>query len=324
MIEIVVVEDVWGPALAQLAGRRTVARRPHAWDAADLPALLHGARALVVRNKTQVTRELLESVPSLQLVARAGVGLDNIDVAAADELGVVVVAPLGANAVSVAEHALGLALALARHIVALDRDTRGGGWTRRAGRELAGGIWGLLGAGATGQACARLARGIGMHVLAYDPYMAADHPALAELEIELADLSRVAAKSDVLSCHLPVTDATRGFVGRELLAQMRPDALLINVGRGEVVDEDALADALHGGCIGGAGLDVRATEPPSRGRLEALDNVVLTPHVAGITSDSQARITEVLAHDIERVLDGGEALSAVGGRRAPTDTRTLA
>src|SRR5690606_2536721 len=140
----------------------------------DLPDLVAGSRALVVRNRTKVTRDLLEACPSVQLVARAGVGLDNIDVDAAEQLGVTVVAPFGANAVSVAEHTLGLALAVARHTVPLDRSVRAGEWNRRPGRELAGGRWGLLGFGATGRAVATLVRGLGMRVVAYDPYVTSD------------------------------------------------------------------------------------------------------------------------------------------------------
>jgi D-3-phosphoglycerate dehydrogenase len=244
---VVVVEDVWGPPLARLAAELPVARKPDAWrDADTLAEAVAGARALVVRNRTQVTSELLEACPELRVVARAGVGLDNIDVAAADDLGLVVVAALGANAVSVAE----LALALARRLLPLDRDCRAGGWNRSPGRELAGGTWGLLGAGATGRACARLARALGMHVLAYDPYLCAEHPTVADLDIRFDSLPAVLAGSDVISCHLPATDETRGLLGAELLGAMQPHALLVSVGRGEVIDEEALADALESGPAG--------------------------------------------------------------------------
>lgn len=313
MPNVVVLEGVWGSPLAELAGSLDVVRDTDAWqDQEQLRQLLAGVRALVVRNRTQVTRELLVACPDLALIARAGVGLDNIDVAAADELGVVVVAPLGANAVSVAEHSLGLALALARQIPVLDRGTRDGRWDRLPGRELAGRTWGVLGAGATGRACARLARALGMDVLAYDPYIPADHPEMVELSLRLVGLDELADASDVISCHLPVTPETRGLLGASFFATMRSDALLVNVGRGEVVDEDALVAALVAGELGGAGLDVRSSEPPTPGRLEILDNVVLTPHVAGITAESQHRILEILAADTRAVLAGGTAVHAVG------------
>jgi D-3-phosphoglycerate dehydrogenase/(S)-sulfolactate dehydrogenase len=282
---------------------------------ADLPEVLAGARAVVVRNRTQVTRDLLESCPSIQVVARAGVGLDNIDVSAADELGVVVIAPLGANARSVAEHAIGLALALARHLVRLDRHTRAGGWDRLPGRELNGRYWGLLGAGATGRACARLARALGMSVVAYDPYVPPDHSEIRELGIRLMKVDEVASCADVISSHLPATAATRGLLDAEFFAAMQPSGLLINVGRGETIDEEALADALLAGQLAGAALDVRSVEPPSAGRLEQLEQVILTPHVAGITVESQGRILEVVADDLRACLSGGVVRHAVGSVR---------
>lgn len=311
--DVAVTEDVWGPPLEELAGRWTVIRCPDAWQDRDrLAGLAARVRALVVRNRTMVDEPLLAGCPRLRIVARAGVGLDNIDVTAADRAGVVVTAPLGANAVSVAEHTIGLALALARGTVLLDAECRAGKWQRRPGRELSGGTWGLLGAGATARACGRLATALGMRVVAYDPYADPAHPGLTGAGIQLGRLSEVTAAADVLSCHLPATDETRNLVDRALLGRMRAGALFINVGRGETVDEDALADALESGALGGAALDVRAQEPPARGRIEKLGNVILTPHIAGITSQSQQQIMHVLADDIEAVLTGGRAASSVG------------
>jgi D-3-phosphoglycerate dehydrogenase/(S)-sulfolactate dehydrogenase len=297
--EVVVAENVWGEPFEHLAAARTLARRADAGD-------LTGARALVVRNRTQVDAALLDAAPSLQVVGRAGVGLDNIDLAAADEHGVVVVAPLGANAVSVAEHTLALVLAVFRGIPGHDRDVRAGQWRRTPGRELAGRTWGLLGYGATGRAVARLAGAFGMRVMAYDPYVD------TAVDVELVDLETVLAESDVLSVHLPATPQTRGLLGADTLSRMRHGAVLVSVGRGEVVDEDALAAALHARRLSGAGLDVRASEPPAPGPLDAAPNVIFTPHVAGITVESQQRIASVLVDDINSVLDGAEAAHAVG------------
>jgi D-3-phosphoglycerate dehydrogenase/(S)-sulfolactate dehydrogenase len=315
---VAVVEDVWGDAFDQLAKRRHVRRTP---DAGAQISTLHqaaaGASALVVRNKTQVTRELLEAIPSLQVVARAGVGLDNIDLTAADDLGVVVVAALGVNATSVAEHSLGLALAVARNVVALDAAVREGQWRRVAGKELSGGTWGLLSAGATARATARLARGLGMAVMAHDPHLDPSLPELHELGIHLASMDEVVAAADVLSVHLPSTPATRHIVNARLIAQMRSDAILVNVGRGEVIDEQALADALDRGHLHGVGLDVREQEPPGESRLHKMANVVLTPHVAGITHQAQARIGDLLCSDIDSVLRGGEARHVVGKHQRP-------
>ena len=311
-VDVAITEDVWGPPLAELARTRSVLRSPAAWEsAAGMAAAASRARALVVRNRSQVDRALLGACPRLRVVARAGVGLDNIDVAAAQAKGVVVVAPLGANAVSVAEHALALALALSRRVVALDRDCRRGGWDRTPGRELNGSVWGLLGAGATGLACGRLAHALGLEVLAYDP--GTSHAAeLAAAGVSLAPLDEVISRAGIISCHLPATPGTRHFVNASMLARMRPGVLFVNVGRGAVVDEEALAGALESGHIGGAALDVREQEPPRRGRLELLDNVILTPHVAGITEQSQERILQVVAADISAVLDGRPPVAAVG------------
>ncbi|MEV4645074.1 NAD(P)-dependent oxidoreductase [Saccharopolyspora sp. NPDC049357] len=316
-MSVLITEDIWGEPLRALGELWPVDRSPDLWEKrADLLSAARDVQALVVRNRTRVDAELIAAAPNLRIIARAGVGLDNIDLAAADAAEVVVVAPLGANARSVAEHALGLALTLARNTVERDRETRACGWNRTPGRELRGGTWGLLGAGATARECARLANAIGMEVVAYDPYVEPTSPALVEAGIRLAPLTEVVATSDVVSCHLPSTPETQGLVGEDLLARMRPHALFVNVGRGEVVDEEALADALEAGTIAGAALDVRAVEPPTRrGRLENLPTTVLTPHIAGITHESQRLILQVLAADIDAVLRGDEACAKVGAVR---------
>jgi D-3-phosphoglycerate dehydrogenase / 2-oxoglutarate reductase len=314
-IDVLVTEDISGAPLDDLATRHRVAVRPEAWRDRDaLRELVSGARALMVRNRTVVDADLLAAAPNLRIVARAGVGLDNIDLVAAGDRGVVVSAPLGANAVSVAEHTLGLALALARRTARLDAGCRSGEWDRSPGTELHGGTWGLLGAGATGRACGRLAGALGMRVLAYDPYLEPDDPALTDAGIELVPLVDAVTRSDVVSVHLPATGRTRGLVDAALLARMRPTALLINVGRGEVVDENALAAALESGAPAGAALDVRAQEPPRPCQLDKLDNVLFTPHIAGITVQSQERILRLLTTDVDAVLSGGRPASAVDER----------
>ena len=200
----------------------------------------------------------------------------------------------------------------------LDFAVREGGWERKPGRELSGGTWGLVSAGATARATARLARALGMTVVAHDPHIDPSLPELDELGIQLTSLDEVVAASDVLSVHLPSTPETRHLIGARLISLMRPDAILINVGRGEVVDEEALADALDNGHLYGAGLDVREQEPPGDSRLHTMANVVLTPHVAGITGQAQARIGALLCSDIDNVLNGEEAKHAVGKHKRPT------
>jgi len=312
-LSILISEDVWGPAFDVLAKTTEISKQPELWqDPVALKTAAGKASALVVRNRTQVTKDLLSACPNLKVVARAGVGLDNIDVQAADELGIAVVAGLGANAVSVGEMALGFALSLMRNIVRGDVDTRGGQWRRDAGRELSGSTWGLVGCGATGLATAKLLAGFDCRILGFDPAIAGADERLRALEIHLVGLEEVLSKADVVSLHAPAVAATHHMINAQSLASMKPTAFLINVARGELVDETALIHALESGQIAGAGLDVRGSEPPQLGKLETLPNVVLAPHVAGITNESQRRITDILAQDIARALAGEPLQFAVG------------
>lgn len=313
--DVVVVEDVAGPGLDELAGRWSLRTDAEAWgDAGRLGRLMGSARAVVVRNRTQVTREVLVGAPRLQVVARAGVGLDNVDVVAADELGIVVVAAVGANARSVAEHALAMALALARDLVGHDQRVRSGAWARNPGIELAGRTWGVVGLGATGRATAALAGGLGMDVVGHDPFLADD--AIDGIR-RVDDLSVLLGSADVVSVHLAVSDQTRGLIDAGFLAAMRPDAFLVNVARGELVDEPALLAALDGGALAGAGLDVRTVEPPVLEALTMHPKVLSTPHVAGITGAAQDRVVDMIATDVDRVLGGQPALHAVGRHAKP-------
>lgn len=304
---ILISEDVWSDDFSQLQERFPITHEPDLWSRKeDLKSKLADATALVVRNRTQVTRELIEAAPKLKVIARAGVGLDNIDIQAADENGVVVAAALGINAVAVAEHTLGLAISLARSIVDRDKSTRAGEWNRGAGSEISNKTWGLLGFGATGRAVAKLLQGFGCEVLAYDPFVKSAEG------VKLTTLDEVITKSDVISIHLPATKETTGMINRSLLEKMKKSALLVNVGRGEVVNESELEAALTENLIAGAALDVRVSEPPKDDLFNGLNNVILTPHVAGITKESQAAINKVLVSEIEAALTGTPHKYAVG------------
>ena len=304
---ILISEDVWSDDFVELQKRFPITHEPDLWNRRDdLKVALREAQALVVRNRTQVTREIIEAAPKLKVIARAGVGLDNIDIQAADEHGVVVAAALGINANAVAELTLGLAIALARDVVKRDRSTRAGEWNRTAGTEISGKTWGLLGFGATGRAVAKLLTGFGCKILAYDPFVKEANGAT------LTSLEEVISKSDVISIHLPATSETTGLINRNLIAKMKRSALIVNVGRGEVINEPELAVALSEGLIAGAALDVRATEPPKDDLFKDLKNVILTPHIAGITKESQAAINKVLVSEIEAALTGSTHKYAVG------------
>ena len=310
---ILISEDVWGTPFEKLEGRFPIHRDDALWSKPEeLKAQVAQATALVVRNRTQVTAEIIAAAPNLKIIARAGVGLDNIDVAAADAAGVVVAAGLGANAVSVGELTLGLALALLRNIPTHDVATRDGKWVRTPGRELSGLTWGLLGCGATGIATARLLQGFGCKVMGYDPFVKSDDARLAPLNITMHTFDEVLSGADVVSIHMPSTPETNGAINAHSLGLMKRQAILVNVGRGEVINEGDLITALKSGVIAGAALDVRAKEPPVVGELETLPNVIVTPHVAGITAESQLRINEILVANIELVLRGSAASHAVG------------
>jgi D-3-phosphoglycerate dehydrogenase/(S)-sulfolactate dehydrogenase len=304
---ILISEDVWGAPFQKLEGSFPITRNDDLWsNPEELKVSLKDVTALVVRNRTKVTAEIIAAAPKLKVIARAGVGLDNIDIKAADAAGVVVVAGLGANAVSVGELTLGLALALLRNVPGHDVATRDGGWVRTPGRELSGLTWGLLGCGATGLATAKLLQGFGCSVIGYDPY------AKNLSNIELTTFDDVLKRSDVVSIHMPSTAETNGSINATSLALMKPDAIIVNVGRGEVINEADLMAALKAKTIAGAALDVRAQEPPLKGEMETIPNLILTPHVAGITKESQLRINQILTSNIELVLNSKPATHAVG------------
>ena len=304
---ILISEDVWGTPFQKLEGSFPITRNDDLWsNPEELKSSLKDVTALVVRNRTKVTADVIAAAPKLKVIARAGVGLDNIDINAADAAGVVVVAGLGANAVSVGELTLGLALALLRNVPGHDVATRDGGWVRTPGRELSGLTWGLLGCGATGLATAKLLQGFGCQVVGYDPY------AKNLSGIELTTFEDVLKRSDVVSIHMPSTAETNGSINAASLALMKPDAIIVNVGRGEVINEADLMTALRAKTIAGAALDVRAQEPPVKGDMEEIPNLILTPHVAGITKESQLRINQILTSNIELVLNSKPATHAVG------------
>lgn len=311
MSTIVLFEDIWGDPLAALTEQHTVIRAPGTTLPDEVPVA--EVEAIVVRNRTQVNQALLDSLPALKIVARAGVGLDNIDLTACDARRVVVMSPRGANATSVGEHAVALALAVSKRLVGNDASVRRGEWDRRPVTELSGGVWGVVGAGATGLATARLAQGLGMTTIAYDPY--ADPEVLAARQLTPVSLEQLAMASTVVSVHLPATPDTTGLMGDDFFARVNPGLILVNVGRGEVVDEAALQRAIQSGQVRGAGLDVRVSEPPGRSELDELPDVVYSPHVAGITTQAQQRIVAAMASDVAKVLAGAAADHAVGAHR---------
>jgi D-3-phosphoglycerate dehydrogenase len=272
MRDILISERISGPAIDALMERFDVMSLSELWkDQAALRAQIGQFRALIVRNQTSVTAELLAAAPGLLIVGRAGVGLDNIDLQAANAAGIVVSSTPDQNAISVAELAIGLTLSLARLIPAADQDTRSGNWARHqfVGTELYGKTFGIVGAGRIGYLTARRSQAFGMKVLAYDPYLAPDNILLRELQAELLELDELLETADVVSCHLPATPETIGLFNGARFSRMKPTAFFINTSRGTVVREADLTAALKAKKLAGAALDVREKEPPERGELES-------------------------------------------------------
>src|SRR5947209_3277983 len=281
-------------------------------DPAALERRLEYASALLVRSETRVTPDLLDRAPRLRVIGRAGAGVDTIDVEAATARGIVVVNAPGGNAVAAAEHSVALAFALARRVAAADASMKEGQWSRSryVGTELAGKTLGLVGLGRVGGEVARRAVGLEMRVLVYDPYVPDEH--MRRLGYEPAELDRVLAESDFVSLHVPLTDATRGLIGTEKLGRMRPSAFLINCARGELVDQQALIEALDAGRLAGAGIDVWPREPVAPDDpLPRHPKVVATPHLGASTVEAQVNVAAQVAQEVLAVLGGLPAQFAV-------------
>ena len=257
----------------------------------DLIAIIPEYDALIVRSGTRVTAKVIEAARSLKVIARAGVGLDNIDIEAATQHGVIVAnAPTG-NVAAAAEHAVGLLLALARHIPAAHISMTRGEWNRKAfiGVEVCNKTLGLIGLGRVASQVARRALGLGMTVLAYDPYVSSEYA--SNLGVDLTSLEKVLAESDFISLHLPLNEKTRHFMNATRLAQCKPGSRIINTSRGGVIDEAALLAALESGHIAGAALDVFEQEPPPpKWPLRGHPKVITTPHIGGSTSEAQDQV----------------------------------
>jgi (S)-sulfolactate dehydrogenase len=286
---------------------------------ADRPRLLRAladADAWIVRNQTRVDLEAIAAAPRLKVVGRVGVGLETIDVGALRARDVVVSWAPGTNAGSVAEYVMGAMLAHARRYAEATAHLSSGGWDRQRfmGTELHGKVLGIVGLGDIGARLARRARAFGMSVLASDPFVHEHVAAVQEYEVRLVELGELLATSDVVSLHAPLVASTRGLIGAAALSRMKPTALLVNTSRGGLVDEEALAAALQRGALGGAALDVRAHEPPGADDpLRGAPNLILTPHVAGVTHESNLRASQHIADEVLRVLRGEPARTPVPG-----------
>ncbi len=312
MADIVITEFMDDEVVRALAATHDVLYEKDLVDRpADLLAAVKDCRAVVVRNRTRVGPELLDHAPRLKVVGRLGVGLERIDQHACEVRGVVVCPARGANAVSVAEYTLaGLLLSYRGALLASSRVIEGA-WPRMEliGRELAGTTLGIVGFGDIGRHVAARAGALGMRVMAYDPYVPPRDPAWRDLATERVELEPLLGESDAVSLHVPLSAQTRHLIDAPALARMKSDAVLINTTRGGVVDEAALVQALKAGRLGGAVMDVFEEEPLSA-RAAAIfvgvPNLILTPHISGVTRESNHRLSKVTVENVLRVLNQDE------------------
>jgi D-3-phosphoglycerate dehydrogenase / 2-oxoglutarate reductase len=314
---IVLIAEELSPATVDALGPDFEIRRCDGADRADLLASLPEAEAILVRSATRVDAEAIAAAPRLRVIARAGVGLDNVDVKAATQSGVMVVNAPTSNIVSAAELAIGLLLAAARRIPAANDSLRGGEWkrSRYTGVELYEKTAGIVGLGRIGVLVAQRLSAFGMRIMAYDPYVPAVRA--AQMGVRLVSLDELLASSDVISVHLPKTPETLGLIGDEALARVKPGVILVNAARGGIVDETALYAALKDGRVGAAGLDVYAVEPCTDSALFELDNVVVTPHLGASTDEAQEKAGVAVARSVRLALAGELVPDAVNVKGGP-------
>jgi len=318
-MKIVIAEFMDAAAVAALSGVFDVYYDKDLVDhPLKLKASLANAAALIVRNRTQVNAALLESAPTVHVVGRLGVGLDNIDVAACEKRGVQVIPATGANALAVAEYVIGTAMLLLRGAYVSTADVGEGRWPRTPlsnGRELAGKTLGLIGFGGIGRLTGGLGRGLGMQAIGFDANLGADSPVWPAQHTARRPFAELVTEADVVSLHVPLTAATRSLIDAERIRTMKRDAILINTARGGVVDEFAVAAALREGRLGGAALDVFEAEPlPAGSPLAGCPNLILTPHIAGVTRESNVRVSTMIAEKVAAAL--GVSLAWDGPARA--------
>ncbi len=308
-MRVVIAEFMDQAAVASLQRRFATTYDAGLADRRDaLLGAVHAADALIVRNRIRVDAELLGAADGLRVVGRLGVGLDNIDLPACAARGIEVIPATGANALAVAEYVIGVTMVLLRGAYFGTAAVAAGDWPRAtlsSGRELAGTILGLIGFGSIGQRTGQLARAMGMRVIGCDTGIAATAPVWAAQRTEPCSLDALLRAADVVSLHVPLTAATRGLVGAAQIALMKRDAILVNTARGGIVDEAALAEALRAGRLSGAALDVFAAEPlPGGSALANCPNLLLTPHIAGVTRESNARVSMLIAEQVAAALEG--------------------
>lgn len=313
---VVLIAEELSPATIDALGPDFEVRHCDGADREELLPALADVDAVLIRSATKMNAEAIAAAKQLKVIARAGVGLDNVDVPAATKAGVMVVNAPTSNITSAAELAVGLLLASARNIAPANQSLKGGAWKRSSygGVELLEKKVGIVGFGRIGQLVAERLKGFGMEILAYDPYVSAQRA--GQLGAQLVTLDELLAESDFISIHLPKTPETIGLIGAEALTKVKPSVRIINAARGGVLDETALADAIAEGRVAGGGLDVFDTEPCTDSPLFAFESVVVTPHLGASTDEAQEKAGVAVAKSVRLALGGDlvpDAVNVAGG-----------
>lgn len=311
---ILITEKIEGPGIEKLKKSFTVRMEPSLWQTPDkLKEVLPSCSALIIRNQTEISADLLAYAPNLKVIGRAGAGLNNIDIDAASKAGIVVTHTPDQNSISVAELTITFMLAQARMLTTANAHTHNGSWNRHlfVGEELYGKTLGIVGLGRIGFLTALRAQAFGMRIIAYDAFISSDNTFVTETRTKLVELKELLEQSDFVSSHMPLTPDTKHFFKYKQFTQMKPSAFFLNLSRGKVVDEQGLIKALQEKQIAGAALDVREEEPPGMDPLSNFENVILTPHIAAFTRDAQQRVVTAVCEDVNAVLHGKKALHFV-------------
>lgn len=320
MIKILVTDSLNPQGIEILKGEKSVEVivKPKL-SPEELLHILKDCQGIIVRSQTEITEEIINQSPELEVIGRAGVGVDNIDLEAATRRGIIVMNTPQGNTTSTAEHTLTLILALSRNIPKADLSVRLGRWEKSKfiGTEISGKVLGVIGLGQVGGEVAKLARSIGMDVIAYDPYISSDKA--KRLEVKVVEFDEISQEADYITVHTPFTKETRHLIGKDFLSKVKPGVRIINCARGGIVDEEALYEALKNGRVAGAALDVYEKEPPSKSPLFEMENCLFTPHLGASTREAQIGVSITIAKQFIDFFKKGVITNAVNFVSLPID-----
>ena len=305
---ILISEFISPQALQFLREKHHVVYDPELYkDPLKIKESIKNVQGFIVRNLTQVNEDILSAAPNLKVVGRLGVGLENINLPQCEQQKIKVIPAMGANAQSVAEYVIGSVIALSRRFEQATQMTLEGKWPRStfSGQaECAGKYLGIIGFGSIGKVLAKNANGLGLRCIAYDPFLSGSEVAMGDFSVPLMSLQDLLGKSDYVSLHLPLLPETKNLFNAATLDLMKEGAILINTARGGILDENALAERLRSGRIGGAAIDVFSAEPAKDlSHFSSIENLILTPHIAGVTAESNERVSQLIANEVSHFLE---------------------